>query len=105
MVRNIAILWLAGMGAVAAGAKAEDAASEAFFENRIRPVLAGVCLRCHGPQKQSGGLRLDSRDAMMKGGESGAAIDASHFDRSLLLLAIRRIDIVSAMPPDKTLLP
>ena len=61
-----------GWAHVAAAARAEDAASEAFFENRIRPVLAGVCLRCHGPQKQSGGLRLDSREAIVKGGESGA---------------------------------
>ena len=87
------------------GGRAGDTTSESFFENRVRPVLAGICLRCHGPQKQSGGLRLDSRDAMVKGGESGAAIDASNLDRSLLVLAIRRIDGVSAMPPDKALLP
>jgi mono/diheme cytochrome c family protein len=105
MVRNIAIFWLVGMAAVVGTARAEDTVSEAFFENRVRPVLAGVCLRCHGPQKQSGGLRLDSRDAIVNGGESGAAIDASNLDRSLLLLAIRRIDGVSAMPPDKALVP
>jgi hypothetical protein len=40
---------------------------------------------------------------MVKGGESGAAIDATNLDRSPLLLASRRIDGISAMPPDKAL--
>jgi mono/diheme cytochrome c family protein len=105
MLGKIAIVWLIGMGPVVASERTGDATGDAFFENRVRPVLAGVCLRCHGPQKQSGGLRLDSRDAMAKGGESGAAIDATNFNESLLLRAIRRIDGVSAMPPDKALSP
>lgn len=82
---------------------ADDAASEEFFEKRVRPVLAGTCFRCHGGQKVAGGLRVDSREALIKGGESGPAIDSQALDRSLLLAAISRNDNVSAMPPDQPL--
>ena len=41
-----------------------------FFENRIRPVLAQNCFACH-TNSQMGGLRLDSRDGLLKGGKSG----------------------------------
>jgi Protein of unknown function (DUF1553)/Protein of unknown function (DUF1549)/Planctomycete cytochrome C len=99
----LAILWLAGMACPTGVAAAEDPRSEPFFENRVRPVLAGVCLRCHGQEKQKGGLRFDSRDALVKGGESGPAIDLNDPDQSLLLQAIRRSDDVSAMPPDEAL--
>ena len=83
--------------------RADDAGAESFFENRIRPVLAGVCLRCHGTQKQSGGLRLDSRDALVKGGESGPAIRWDDLEQSLILRAVRRDKEVSAMPPERAL--
>ena len=53
---------------------AQDRDQEHFFETHVRPVLVEKCVGCHGEQKQSGGLRLDSRDAMLKGGESGAAL-------------------------------
>src|SRR6267154_2034967 len=42
-----------------------------FFEQKVRPLLANHCYRCHGPEKQQGKLRLDSLDAMKKGGELG----------------------------------
>src|SRR5438105_2084459 len=48
----------------------------AFFESRIRPVLAEQCYGCHGEKKQRGKLRLDSKEALLKGGESGPAIVA-----------------------------
>jgi Planctomycete cytochrome C len=41
---------------------------EAFFELKVRPVLAGTCVKCHGAAKASGGLRLDSREAVLEGG-------------------------------------
>ena len=42
-----------------------------FFEARVRPILADQCLKCHGPKKQSSGLRLDSRDGGAQGGRFG----------------------------------
>lgn len=82
-----------------------DDNADAFFEKKIRPVLAESCFRCHGGQKTSGKLRIDSADALLKGGENGAAIVPGRPDESLLLKAIRRADGVSAMPPDKAVSP
>jgi len=84
--------------------RADDTA-EAFFEKKIRPVLAETCFRCHGGQKTSGQLRVDSVEALSKGGESGPALVPSQPNESLLLKAIRREEGVSAMPPDKPLPP
>ncbi len=56
-------------------------------------------------QKQSGGLRLDSRDSMMKGGDSGPAIVEGNLEASLLLRTVKRDKDVEAMPPDKALSP
>ena len=50
-----------------------NASSPDFFENKIRPILANSCYGCHTNSALSG-LRLDSLDAMKKGGKRGAAI-------------------------------
>ena len=78
-----------------------DESSDAQFENQIRPVLVETCFRCHGDSKISGMLRVDSREALLKGGESGAAIVPGKPDESLLIKAIQRHEDVSAMPPEK----
>ena len=46
------------------------------FEKQVRPLLVKHCIKCHGPRKQEGGLRLDSREAILKGGETGPAVVA-----------------------------
>jgi len=74
---------------------------EAFFEVKIRPVLVDACLRCHGESKASGGLRIDSREALILGGETGTAIVPGKPEESLLIRAIARHDDVSVMPPEK----
>ncbi len=71
--------------------------SPAFFENRIRPILAENCIKCHGEAKQKGGLRLDSASAMLGGGESGPSLVPGNADGSLLVQAIRYNDL--EMPP------
>jgi hypothetical protein len=73
-------------------------ASEEFFEKRVRPMLIEHCVRCHGPKEQRGGLRLDSRAALMKGGESGAVVRPGEPEKSLLVGAIRRTGELK-MPP------
>ena len=70
-----------------------------FFEQRIRPVLHDHCVECHGPEKQKGGLRLDSREAILQGGESGPAMVLGQPDASLLLKAVRQVDPDLKMPP------
>ncbi|MDB5352052.1 MAG: Protein of unknown function (DUF1553)/Protein of unknown function (DUF1549)/Planctomycete [Planctomycetota bacterium] len=75
-----------------------DAARAEFFEARVRPVLVGRCFECHGPNKQKGGLRLDSPDAMRTGGDTGPVIVAGDPEHSPLIEAIRHDGSVK-MPP------
>jgi hypothetical protein len=76
---------------------AQDSAST-FFEQKVRPLLANHCYRCHGPEKQQGKLRLDSLDAMKKGGELGAVLVPGKPDDSRLIQAVRYKDELK-MPP------
>jgi hypothetical protein len=69
-----------------------------FFESKIRPLLAEHCWKCHGPTEQKGGLRLDSHERVLAGGESGAAISLDKPKESLLLAAVRYESL--EMPPD-----
>ncbi len=70
-----------------------------FFESRVRPILADRCLKCHGPEKQSSSLRLDSREAIVKGGESGPSIVPAKPDESLLIKAVSHTGEELKMPP------
>jgi hypothetical protein len=70
-----------------------------FFETDVRPVLVEHCQRCHGPKKQEAGLRLDSRQAALAGGDNGPAIVPGKPDDSLLIGAVRQTGDVQ-MPPD-----
>ena len=59
-----------------------------FFEQRIRPILANQCYECHGAKQQKGGLRLDSREGLLKGGDSGPTLVPSDAKKSLLIQEI-----------------
>ncbi|HEY3840229.1 MAG TPA: PSD1 and planctomycete cytochrome C domain-containing protein [Bryobacteraceae bacterium] len=74
-----------------------NAASPEFFENKIRPILANSCYGCH-TNTALGGLRLDSLEAMLKGGKRGPAIVVGDPDKSLLIKAIRQTDSELKMP-------
>jgi cytochrome c553 len=86
-------------------ASAQDTPSQTFsdhdFETQIRPLLAGKCIGCHGERRQEGGLRLDAREHLLEGGDSGPAVVPSDAAQSLLMLAVRRQG--PEMPPDKSL--
>jgi len=98
-------LWLACLTlALGASARAGDDPEEAF-ETTVRPVLASSCVKCHGPQKQSGGLRLDSRAAILEGGDSGPAVVPGDPGESLLVMAISHEDDALKMPPKGPLQP
>ena len=72
-----------------------------FFERRIRPVLVERCEECHGAQSRAlkGGLRVDSRAGLLRGGDTGPAIVPGDPDRSLLLKALSHADPDLQMPP------
>jgi hypothetical protein len=98
---------LVGLAALVPCAAAEDKAKPspeavAFFESKVRPVLAESCFQCHGPKKQRGGLRLDSRAAALAGGDQGPALVPGQPDKGLLLKAVRHEDDLK-MPPTKKL--
>lgn len=70
-----------------------------FFEKEVRPLLIEHCQKCHGAEKQEGGLRVDSRQALLKGGESGAAIVPGHIDEGELIAAVLYDPAGYQMPP------
>ncbi|MEZ6146796.1 MAG: c-type cytochrome domain-containing protein [Planctomycetaceae bacterium] len=76
------------------------AAQVEFFEKEVRPLLVERCHACHGSDKQKGSLRLDSRAAILQGGDTGPAIVPQHPDESELVKAIRYGDDGYQMPPD-----
>ncbi len=101
------VLLLAGLVLNLAGgscsALAQDATPEAiaFFEKRIRPILVDNCFECHSmaSKKQKGGLWLDTRDHLLKGGVTGPALTPGEPEKSLLLIAVRHTDKDLRMPP------
>lgn len=72
-----------------------------FFEAKIRPVLVESCYKCHSEKsaKIRGGLLVDSREGLLRGGDSGPAIVPGDPDNSLLIQAIRYTDDATQMPP------
>ena len=72
-----------------------------FFEQEIRPILATKCQSCHGSEKQKGGLRLDSREALLVGGETGPAVEPGKPAESPLIEAVRYEGL--EMPPKEKL--
>jgi len=71
-----------------------------FYETSIRPVLVEHCLKCHGPDKQWAAFRLDTRDALIKGGEGGEGIVPGDPEMSRLIQAVRQSDPDFKMPPE-----
>jgi hypothetical protein len=78
--------------------------AETFFETRIRPVLAGTCFKCHGGNKTNAGLRVNTRQALLRGGERGPALVPGAPGRSLLIQALRHDSQAEIkMPPNQKL--
>jgi mono/diheme cytochrome c family protein len=61
----------------------------AYFQEKVLPVLQKNCFECHGPEKQKSGLRLDSREAVLKGGDFGTVVEPGDPDKSFLVQVIR----------------
>jgi hypothetical protein len=88
----------------AAGESAPDGVE--FFEKKIRPILVDRCYECHSEgTKAKGNLLLDSRDALLKGGDDGPAVTPGDPGKSLLIKAVRYLDEDLQMPPKHRLDP
>src|SRR5271168_1069974 len=64
------------------------------FATEVKPVFEASCIRCHGRGRDRGGLRIDSRDTLLKGGDTGPAIVVGKSADSLL------IELVQGFDPD-----
>jgi mono/diheme cytochrome c family protein len=84
-----------------AGDARPDPAQVEFFEKHVRPVLANNCFECHGPDKKRGGLRLDSREAALAGGDSGPALVPGDPGKTRLLAAVRHAGELKMPPSNK----
>jgi len=70
------------------------------FDKDIKPILVRACINCHGAEKQRGGLRLDSRDAALQGGNTGVVLKSGDPARSRLLQIVAGTDKELQMPPE-----
>ncbi|HUU32743.1 MAG TPA: DUF1549 domain-containing protein, partial [Vicinamibacterales bacterium] len=111
------LIWSACLGAGLAARQAAPApaapstttaaaASQApdVFETRIRPLLAANCYACH-TEAAMGGLRLDSREAMLRGGDTGAVLEPGQPDASTLIKVLQHATGFPAMPKGRAKLP
>ncbi len=106
----LGLLSLADSSALLAADKPEkgktpalDPAGVQFFEKHIRPVLVGKCYQCHAADSKEikGGLVLDTRDGLLKGGDSGPAVVPKNIDDSILIEALKHEGL--EMPPNEKL--
>ncbi len=95
-IAAVLLLFATGASARAAEPTAEQLA---FFENKVRPILSARCYSCHSQsaKKSKGGLTLDSREAALKGGDTGPALTPGKPAMSLLLKAVKYDGL--EMPP------
>ena len=106
-LRVHASILLVSVGTVPASAGPAgqlDPAHVSFFEKRVRPVLVNRCYQCHSAGKKiKGGLRLDHREGVVRGGDSGPVIVPGNPEKSLLITAIRHTDDDLKMPKKEKL--
>ncbi len=97
----VPIVWLV----LAAGGGLAAEPGVEFFEKHVRPVLVEKCYRCHsaGADKVRGGLLLDTRDGLLKGGDNGPAVVPGRPDKGRLLAALKGTGDAKPMPPKEPL--
>ncbi|MCA9105340.1 MAG: DUF1549 domain-containing protein, partial [Planctomycetales bacterium] len=107
----VSVLGMAGSVSVGfsqesvTGAGQDSARRLEAFEKQIRPFLVNECYECHGAEVQEAGLRVDFRQALLDGGDSGPAIMPGEPDKSLLYLSITHEHPDLRMPEGRPQLP
>jgi hypothetical protein len=101
---GIAVVACCGIGRPAGADTATTVENlhQQFFESRVRPLLATKCQECHGAGIAEAGLRLDSRQALIRGADSGPVVVPGKANESRLLAVVRHAGDI-AMPPEGTL--
>jgi len=71
------------------------------YAKDIRPLLEASCFRCHGEQRPKGGLKLNTLEGVLHGGDDGKVVTPGDSKKSLLVIAAAQIDEETAMPPKR----
>ena len=98
MFHRLSILSLIGSGFAIAAEKTYPPDQIEFFEKSVRPVLAEHCYDCHGAHKHQNGLRLDSREAVIRGSDYGKVVEPGNPEVSKLIKAVTHAPGVEPMP-------
>jgi mono/diheme cytochrome c family protein len=99
---SVTLACRASHAAKGPGQPSDAAAAPQYYSDHVQPVLTANCFRCHAGMNHRGGLRLDSPEAILKGGKDGAVIVPGHPEQSLLIQLIRHegpADDPKPMPP------
>ncbi|MBS0204900.1 MAG: PSD1 domain-containing protein [Planctomycetes bacterium] len=102
MMRMMLAVWLI-LGFESVGGAAELPPSvdrQVDFAKDVKPLLTKHCASCHGSRKQESGLRLDSRAAMLKGGDQGIVVTPGKSADSRLIHYVAAVDPKNVMPPE-----
>jgi hypothetical protein len=103
-VRSIALCCLLLFGTARAEIEVTKlpapAAHQVDYTNDVQPLLAAHCVKCHGAKRQAADLRLDTRSALLKGGENGKAVRPGKSAESRLIVAVSQLDPELSMPPE-----
>ncbi len=78
---------------------AASAQKDISYAKDIKPIFEASCFRCHGEKQKKGGIRLDSLEAVLKGGKEGKIVEVGNAVKSHLLLSVSQLDPETAMPP------
>ena len=82
----------------------DDASKPEFYTTKVKPILDANCARCHGGTNHRGGLNIDTRESLLKGGHDGPVVAPGDPANSLLIKLIRHegpADDPGPMPPNK----
>jgi hypothetical protein len=101
---GLLLLMCGAVGHAADEPKAVTPEQATFFESKIRPLLVSNCYSCHAGTESRGGLKLDSRESMLKGNAHGPALVVGDPDKSAILKAVH-YDGAIKMPPTGKLRP
>jgi cytochrome c len=93
-----------GLGTVGTVGAQDDASQPVYYTTRVKPIFEANCTRCHGGLNRRGGLSLDTRESMLKGGHDGSVLVPGDPAKSLLVRLIRHegpADDPMDMPPKR----
>ena len=78
---------------------AASAQKDISYAKDIKPIFEASCFRCHGEKQKKGGVRVDSVEAILKGGKEGKIVEVGNAVKSELLIAVSQLDPEIVMPP------